>query len=393
MPGFQLQWGNVRFVSPILKRVVYPCLAGAGYFRGTGRRGLAVITYHGVLPEHYKPIDSGFDGSLITAEMFRRQLRLLKATHEIIAPEDLLSWCRNERELPPRAALLTCDDGYLSNLTGMLPVLRDEGLRCLFFVTGASVAEERTMLWHEELLLLFLRARAGSFRICREGVEIAGVLGAREDRRVLWWNAVQRLSQIDAESRGSFLQAAHDHFGVERTLDFYLASYAETQRHFCLMTRTEVQQLDAAGMTIGAHTLSHPVLSQMSPELAWTEITQSRAQLEAALGKPIWAFAYPFGDAGSVTPRVAAMAKQAGFDAAFMNIGGGLGTELPPHAIPRVYVSAGMTLSEFEAHVSGFYQTLQRRVRRSPQPEVVGLTAVSPDLYPSPNQTDSTTLP
>jgi hypothetical protein len=53
-----------------------------------------------------------------------------------------------------------------------------------------------------------------------------------------------------------------------------------------------------------------------------------------------------------------------------MNVGGGLGTELPPHAIPRVHVNAGMTLSEFEAHVSGFYETLQRRVRGGPQPEV-----------------------
>jgi peptidoglycan/xylan/chitin deacetylase (PgdA/CDA1 family) len=377
MAALGIQWGNVRFVSPILKRVVYPCLASTGYFRGTARRGLAVITYHGVLPPHYKPIDPGFDGSLITAETFRRQLRLLKATHTMISPEDMLAWCRNEWELPPRAALLTCDDGFLSNLTGMLPVLQDEGLRCLFFVTAASAGDERTMLWHEELLLLFLRARAGSFRICGEGIEIGGVLGAREQRRILWWNSVKRLSQIDAESRQCFLHAAHDYFGVERTLDYYLASHPEALHHFCLMTRSELQQLAAAGMTIGAHSLSHPVLSQMSPELARTEITQSRAQLEAALGKPIWAFAYPFGDAGSVTPRVAAMAKQAGFDAAFMNIGGGLGTELPPHAIPRVHVNAGMTLSEFEAHVSGFYETLQRSMRRSPQPEVPGLEAVS----------------
>ena len=60
-----------------------------------------------------------------------------------------------------------------------------------------------------------------------------------------------------------------------------------------------------------------------------------------------------------------------------MNIGGGLGAELPPHAIPRVHVNAGMTLSEFEAHVSGFYESLQRRVRRGPQREVPGLEAVS----------------
>jgi peptidoglycan/xylan/chitin deacetylase (PgdA/CDA1 family) len=367
----------VRFVSPILKRVVYPSLASTGYFRGTARRGLAVITYHGVLPRHYKPIDPGFDGSLITAETFRRQLRLLKATHTIISPEDMLSWCRNERKLPPRAALLTCDDGFLNNLTEMLPVLQDEGLRCLFFVTGASTEEERTMLWHEDLLSLFLRARAGSFKICREGVEISGVLDKREERRRLWWNSVKRLSQIDAESRQRFLDAAHDYFGLERTLDYFLASYPETQRHFTLMTRTEVQQLAAGGMTIGAHTLSHPVLSQMSPELAWTEIAQSRARLEAVLGKPVWAFAYPFGDAGSVTPRVAAMAQQAGFEASFMNVGGGLGAELPLHAIPRVHVNAGMTLSEFEAHASGFYEMLHRRMKPSPQASVPGLEAVS----------------
>src|ERR1700722_2067292 len=130
-------------------------------------------------------------------------------------------------------------------------------------------------------------------------------------------------------------------------------------------------------MTIGAHTLTHPVLSQLPPELAWSEIAESRARLESALGREVWAFAYPFGDAGSVTPRVVAMTKQAGFDAAFMNMGGGLGSSLPLHAIPRVHVNAGMSLSEFEAHVSGFYETLQRRVRGSPQTGVPGLEAVS----------------
>jgi hypothetical protein len=86
----------------------------------------------------------------------------------------------------------------------------------------------------------------------------------REQRRPLWWNSVKRLSKIDAESRGCFLHAAHDYFGIERTLDYYLANSLETQHHFCLMTRPELQQLAAAGMTIGAHCLSHPVLSQMS---------------------------------------------------------------------------------------------------------------------------------
>jgi len=356
----------MRFVSPILKRIVYPVLASAGYFRVIERPGLAVITYHGVLPPGYKPIDPGFDGSLITSHTFRQQLRLLKRRYTVISPEEMLSCCRHETELPPRAALLTCDDGFLNNLTEMVPVLQDEGLRCLFFVTGASVDEQRAMLWHEELLLLFLRAPAGSFKILSDTTEISGVLGEREQRNAQWWSAVKRLSQVDTENRDRFLRAAHSYFGLEESLEFFLASYPEAQRHFCLLNRPELQQLAASGMTIGAHTLNHPILSQTPPELAWTEIVESRSRLESILGRPVWAFANPFGDAGSVTPRDIAMAKQAGFEAAFLNIGGGLGVDLPFHAIPRVHVNAGMRLAEFEAHISGFYESLRRGTRRAP---------------------------
>ena len=372
----------MRFVSPILKRIVYPCLAGAGYFRTVARSGLAVITYHGVLPAGYKPIDPGFDGSLITADTFRQQLRLLKKKYTVISPEEMRSWCLNGTELPPRAALLTCDDGFLNNLTEMVPILQDEGLRCLFFVTGASVGDRRTMLWYEELLLLFLRARAGRFAISEDGIEISGVLEEREQRRALWWSAVKRLSQVDAGSRDSFLRATHAYFGLQETLEFFLNTYSETQRHFCLLTCAELQQLAAAGMTIGAHTLTHPVLTQLPHKVAWKEITESRARLESSLGRQIWAFAYPFGDAASVSPSIVAMAKQAGFDAAFLNIGGGLGTSLPLHSIPRVHVNAGMSLAEFEAHVSGFYEALQRGIRGTPQIAMPALEGVRTEAIP-----------
>ncbi|HEY6337927.1 MAG TPA: polysaccharide deacetylase family protein [Candidatus Sulfotelmatobacter sp.] len=366
-------------ISPLLKRIVYPVLAAAGYFHAAARSGLVVITYHGVLPPGYKPIDHGFDGSLINAETFRQQLRLLKKNYTVISPEQALSWCRDGGDLPARAALVTCDDGFLSNLTEMLPILQEEGLRCLFFVTGASAGERRTMLWYEELFLLLLRAPKGAFRISGENLEISGTLGEREQRRHLWWNVVRRLSQFDAQCRERFLQTAHSYFGLERSLDFYLASYPEARRHFCLLTRAELQQLAAAGMTIGAHTVTHPILACQPPALAWSEIVESRSLLESAIGKQIWAFAYPFGDADSVTPQVIAMAKQAGFDAAFLNMGGGLGTELPRHAIPRVHVNAGMGLAEFDAHVSGFYESVRRGARKTPNPVFPSSMLYTPD--------------
>lgn len=357
----------MKFVSSLLKRVVYPSLAGAGYFHNVSRSGLAVITYHGVLPQNYKPIDPGFDGSLITAETFRRQLRLLKKSYNVISPEQMLAWCRNDAALPPRAVLLTCDDGLLNNLTEMVPILQEEQLRCLFFVTGASLGNQRTMLWYENLLLMFLRARGGEFKLSFEGIEISGALRDREQRRREWWSAVKRLSQTDKENRERFISEAYSYFRLQESLEFYLSTYAETQRHFCLLTRAELLQLESEGMTIGAHTMTHPILSQLPGELAWKEITESQAGLESALGKKVGALAYPFGDHDSVSPRVLAMTKQAGFDAAFMNVGGGLGVELPRHALPRVHVNHGASLAEFEAHVSGFYEALQRGLRPKSQ--------------------------
>jgi peptidoglycan/xylan/chitin deacetylase (PgdA/CDA1 family) len=258
----------------------------------------------------------------------------------------------------------------------MASIVQEEGLKCLFFVTGGSTLEHRTMLWYQDLHLLFLRAPAGSFSLASDGIEISGVLAEREQRQALWWSAVKRLSQVDAERRERFLRTAYAYFGIEESLPFYLRTYAGAQRHFCLLTRSELLQVAAAGMTIGAHTLTHPLLAQLPPELAWTEIAESRARLESALGTQVWALAYPFGDVGSVTPEVVAMAKRAEFEAAFMNTGGGLGSRLSLHAIPRVHVNAGMSLAEFEAHVCGFYESLQRGLGRTPS---------LPDLDTSPD--------
>jgi len=339
-------------------------LSAVGFFHRAAGSGLAVVTYHGVLPQGYKPVDPALDGNLVSAEMLRRQLRLLKAHYRVISPDDALVWSEGRGTLPPRAVLLTCDDGLLNNLTDMLPILQEEGARCLFFVTGASAAEERTMLWYEELFLLFLRAPAGRFEIVSEGVTIQGEAGSSETRRTIWWDSVKRLSQMGADSRTLFLQSARSQFGLETWQGFDAADAASCRR-FGLLTRSELRELVSAGMTIGAHTLSHPMLSQTPAELARTEIIESRTRLESATETPVWAFAYPFGDAQSVTPKVLAIPKDAGYKAAFLNFGGGLGAPLPPYALPRVHVTADMTLAEFEAHVSGFHARLQRRVGRS----------------------------
>lgn len=354
----------MKIVSPLLKRVVYPSLSKTGILRHASGKGLAVVTYHGVVPPGYQPIDEALDGNLVTPEQLRRQLRFLKSRYNVVQPQDVLAWREGRQNLPERAVLLTCDDGLLNHLTCLAPVLQEEKVSCLFFVTGASCAQSRTMLWYEEMFLLFLRSPAGFHQVSCSGLVADIELHSKEQRRALWWSYVKRLSKIDAQLRRNFLDALEAALG-SKPLEAVSGDDSAFRQRFALLTRDEVLALSAAGMTIGAHTMSHPVLSQCSPDEAQNEIAECRVRLESVLNSRVWAFAYPFGDAQSVTPDVLKLPEAAGYAVAFMNHGGGLGVELPPFAFPRIHVTAQTNLAELEAHVSGFYSGLHRRLRRS----------------------------
>jgi len=351
----------VLVVSPILKRVVYPWLANSGYFdRSVDGGSLCVVTYHGVLPDLYRVSDPQQDGSLVSAENFRGQLKLLKERYHVVSPEQVRDWLVGGKDLPERAVLLTCDDGLRIVLTDMVPILREEGLSCLFFMLGASASENSETLWYEELFLFLLGAPAGSYSFDSLGMSVE--FGDRAQRRSVWWRLVKKLSQYDQALRISVIETSRIQFGM---LGQWREGYRNNEvqrRRFSLLNVEEMRQLIRQGMSIGAHTLNHPILSQQPSELAWREISESRSVLENAIGKQVWALAYPFGDPASVTTREMQMAEQAGFQCAFMNIGGGFGAALPRFAIPRVHVTAEMSLSEFEAHVSGFYRDFRSRL-------------------------------
>jgi peptidoglycan/xylan/chitin deacetylase (PgdA/CDA1 family) len=355
----------VRLISPVLKHVVYPCLANSGYLRWRGSgSGLSAITYHGVLPDEYEELDPHLDGSLVTAENFRRQLRLLKSLYNVVSPDQVRDWLVDGKDFPERAVLLTCDDGLRSALTGMAPILLQENLSCLFFVLGASAEETAQTLWYEELYTLLRQAAAGNywFGNLEIRIELGDPEPSRNQRRAVWWTLVNHLSKYEHSERLKFIEAARIQFGLNAQPHRGLSS-SESHRHrFSLLNKEQLRQLADLGMGIGAHTLSHPVLSRQSSETAWREISASLNLLQEALAQPIWALAYPFGDAGSVTEREIQMAEQAGYRCAFMNVNGGFGTQFSRFAIPRVHVTRDMTLSEFEAHVSGFHRDLRSRV-------------------------------
>lgn len=330
--------------------------------------GPAVVTYHGVFPSDYKIRNPSLDGTLVRADSLRRQLQLVKKHYHAITPEDFLHWLEGELSLPPRSILLTSDDALRNTLTEMVPLLREFGLSCLFFATGASACadddEMPSMLWYEELYLMLLDADGPiALSLPEAGVGVSTGPITPNDKHACWWKLVEQLSRFDQELRRGFLDRIREQLGlVENWRERFIENPILAAR-FLTLDRAGLRQLSAAGMSVGAHSLSHPILAQAPEDVARREISESRSVLEKALGQTVWAFAYPFGNTATVTRRDLRLAEEAGFRCAFMNVGGGFGAPIERFAVPRIHATASMSLAEFEAHIAGFYRDLRKRLR------------------------------
>jgi peptidoglycan/xylan/chitin deacetylase (PgdA/CDA1 family) len=80
-----------------------------------------------------------------------------------------------------------------------------------------------------------------------------------------------------------------------------------------LMSRAQLGTWLDAGMELGAHTRTHPHLTQLSPEALREEVNGCKAELEDVLGREVRHFCYPY---GSLDAAIVAQARAAGFQTA-----------------------------------------------------------------------------
>ena len=120
-----------------------------------------------------------------------------------------------------------------------------------------------------------------------------------------------------------------------------------------LMNNQQLKQLLDAGFEIGAHSLSHPDLTQLSAADAYHEIAQSKQNLEAMLQQQVISFAYPY---GNYNESLKALVKQAGFYCAVATDTGGLRLEDDRFAIFRVNMMPRDRWFQFFKKSSSWYR-------------------------------------
>lgn len=119
-----------------------------------------------------------------------------------------------------------------------------------------------------------------------------------------------------------------------------------------MMTEPELLEVAAAGVELGAHTVSHPDLSQLGTQECLREMVESRDALNRLTGEEIRTFAYPFCKYG---PEAVAAAREAGFEAAVTCHGRGSWT---PLEMKRSMITGKDGLPSFILKLAEVYQPL-----------------------------------
>lgn len=232
-------------------------------------------------------------------------------------------------------AVLTFDDGYRDNVEHAWPVLKRYSAPWTLFVT-TDFADARGRLWWLELEEAIARLDRVCLNCDGDMLDLPSRT-AREKQSafeaVYWRLRAGPEGQLRATIAGLAGQAGIAASGLNAEL--------------CLGW-DEIQQLAREpDITIGAHTVSHPILAKHDAAVASREIAGSKALLEQRLGQPVRHLAYPIGDATSAGAREFSIAQRAGFVTAVTSRPGHIFADHAAHlhALPRVSIN-GLFQSE-----------------------------------------------
>lgn len=277
-----------------VRRAVKRALFASGYY---GRRlshltfpGVAVLCYHSVRADGDAPVP--FNRLHVRESTFERHCEVIAAHCDPISLADLSDARRGVRVLPPRAVLVTFDDGYRAVLDRALPILERHRIPAIVFACLGPITRG-THFWFDS--------------VCRTAGESA-VLEAR-GAPIHTWTSVIRSSDTPAPVSDSHRP----------------------------LTVGELRRLAASPLVdIGGHTVSHPTLALMSKDEQEREVDGCRGGLQDIVGTPMDAFAYPYGcpthDYSQATIDVV---KHAGFSMAFTTSQSFARVDCDAYQIPR----------------------------------------------------------
>lgn len=309
--------------------------------------GLQILCYHG-----FELMDEAqfWPSMFMRFSTFRRRLETIVAHRIPLLSLEMGLTCLREGTLPPRATVITIDDGLYSVLSVAAPELKRYGFPAtLYATTYYSIKEAPVFV----LVVQYLFWRSRRERLDLTGLPVgdggvADLSNQRERERVMW----QLMDYGEAQDGEEVREALSRE--IAKRLDVDYRPIRES-RCLSLLTRSELKELAAFGIDVQLHTHRHR-FSQDDPAAARNEIVDNKAVLEPLLGRRLSHFCYP---SGVWEPGMWPVLQSAGVKSATTCVPGLNYADTHPLALRRFLDGEHVSEIEFEAEICGYMEMLR----------------------------------
>ncbi|MGY0611389.1 polysaccharide deacetylase family protein [Luteimonas sp. A501] len=296
------------------------------------RDGVLVLNYHRVGDSSRSRYDRALWSA--TAEGFDAQVAFLKANCDVIALDDIADALRRPRG---RHVAITFDDGYLDNHDIALPALLRHRVPAAFFIATGFI-DRKLLPWWDAIAMQVREARRASLDLAPWLDDPITLERNREAdiRRVL---GVYK--KLPFEQLAPFRARLAAETGIEppETVDGEWMDW------------DMVRAMADAGMTIGGHTVNHPILSTLPAAAQRAEIEGCATRLREELGIAMKHFAYPVGSPTAFNDDTRRLLHEASVQQAFSFYGGIAHAGSAQLDLQRTAVEEGMGRDLFRAMV------------------------------------------
>ncbi len=319
---------------------------GLRSLRNRLRPGVLVLLYHRVVELDRDPYRL-----CVTPGHFAEHLEVLQRRRLLMSLRDLIR-AIEENSIPRRAVVMTFDDGYADNLEIAKPLLERSNAPATLYVVSGNVGHHREFWWDElDRLLLEPGNLPGELELDVNGMkhqwslEQASRYSETDAARARNWHLYQ---DDDPSPRHSFFRSVHKFVRSAPAVDRWrlldrLAVWAgrglKGRGSHRVLDRNELKSIASGDLLeVGAHTVSHPVLSSLPEPAQRMEIRGSKSALQDILGVPVTSFAYPHGSRQDYTPETVNIAREEGFESAVSVYFGKVNWGADRYQLPRVPV-------------------------------------------------------
>jgi peptidoglycan/xylan/chitin deacetylase (PgdA/CDA1 family) len=340
-----------------VKSIAFPVLRviqADKIFRRINRKKILILAYHGLTDRNHDVLP----WTTIPVGAFEKQIRYISTKYRVFPLQKVVNEIKRGASLPDNTAVLTFDDGYRNNLTLALPILKKYNVPATIFLTAGYIGTEKILPLDEAFLIIAGAQEKAPFITPELG--IGPILF--DSPKAVYQGYKQTVAAL--KKLPTSLQKLH----LARLRDFLKPEYKDSVlADFQMLTWGDVHKLLSSGLIdIGAHTISHEILTNVSHREAEQEILASKSLIEQWTGHTINLFAYPNGTPADYDDRHITCLKNTGFSCSVTTTGRLNRLDDNCFCLGRICVGPELSssISRFALMAAGFNGTIRKALEK-----------------------------